>query len=183
MRDTFTDEQGAIFSADRKRLLRAPNIKRYMIPEGTESIADDAFRGCRRLECVYVPYTCPFESIKTVDWGKIGYTSFWDEPYIPEEENPDDSWYERRQVVKDKHSIMYVNDGKRLLGIYGSFSEREYVVPDGVITICDRAFIHAENYLVLSLPRSVKVIGSDIFGEKGGRIVIRDESTSYPKWS
>ena len=50
----------------------------------------------------------------------------------------------------------------------------EHVVPDGVLTICDGAFGFCEDYVVLSVPRSIKVIGDYIFGQGGGKIVIRD---------
>lgn len=52
--------------------------------------------------------------------------------------------------------------------------EKDYFVPDGVLTICDGAFGGCQDYLVLSVPRSIKVIGDYIFGENGGRIEIRD---------
>jgi hypothetical protein len=32
-----------------------------------------------------------------------------------------------------------------------------------------------DGYLVLSVPASIKVIGDDIFGKDGGKIIIRDE--------
>lgn len=51
---------------------------------------------------------------------------------------------------------------------------KEYVIPDGVLTICDGAFGFCHNYLVLSAPRSIKVIGDYLFCEYGGKIVIRD---------
>lgn len=169
----WMDNQGAVYTADKKWLLKVPNVKRYMIREGTECVADDVFVGCDLLECIYIPYTCPADSIGDIDWCNIGYISFWDEPYLPEEENPDANWYDGEQIVRDEKNVMYVNDGKRLLGTYGSFLERRYVVPDGVVTICDRAFIYNEQYLELSVPRSVKVIGSEIFSQEGGRIVFR----------
>lgn len=50
---------------------------------------------------------------------------------------------------------------------------KEYFVPDGVLTICNGAFGFCSDYLVLSLPRSIKIIGDYIFGQEGGRIEIR----------
>jgi hypothetical protein len=49
----------------------------------------------------------------------------------------------------------------------------DYVVPDGVLTICDGAFGSCNEYLVLSVPWSIEVIGDSIFGQEGGKIVIR----------
>jgi hypothetical protein len=52
---------------------------------------------------------------------------------------------------------------------------KDYEVPDGVLTICDGAFMFCKDYLVLSLPWSIKVIGDYVFGKEGGRMVIRDK--------
>ena len=43
-----------------------------------------------------------------------------------------------------------------------------------MLTICDGAFLGANDYMELSVPRSIKVIGDYIFGKEGGKIVIRD---------
>lgn len=40
---TWSDELGAIYSADRKILIKAPNVEKYSIMEGTLIIADNAF--------------------------------------------------------------------------------------------------------------------------------------------
>jgi serine/threonine protein kinase len=49
--NAWTDEYGAKYSKDRKRLLKVPNdIKEYSIKEGTIVICDEAF-----TECVYMP--------------------------------------------------------------------------------------------------------------------------------
>ena len=43
---------------------------------------------------------------------------------------------------------------------------------DGVETICDMAFSMCLKPLTLVIPPSVKVIGRDLFGSEGGRIVL-----------
>ncbi len=47
-------------------------------------------------------------------------------------------------------------------------------VPDGVEELEDFAFLSCRHYLELSIPRSVSIIGDNIFGN-GGKIEIRDE--------
>ena len=44
-----------------------------------------------------------------------------------------------------------------------------------ILGTCDQAFLFHEGYLVLSVPASIKVIGDDIFGKDGGKIIIRGE--------
>ena len=56
------------------------------------------------------------------------------------------------------------------IGLKGNY----YVVPNGTVTICHQAFLFHEGYLVLYVPASIKVIGDDIFGKDGGKIIIRD---------
>lgn len=70
---------------------------------------------------------------------------------------------------------MYANEAKRLIAATKpELIGKDYFVPDGVLTICEGAFMGCNDYLVLSVPRSIKVIGDYIFGEDGGRIEIRD---------
>ena len=54
---TWTDEFGVIFSADRKRLIKAPRgLKGYIIPEGTVLINKKAFIDCNdSLVVVFIP--------------------------------------------------------------------------------------------------------------------------------
>ena len=71
--------------------------------------------------------------------------------------------------------VVYTKDKKRLLYARIGLKKAYYEVPDGTLTICDQAFLFHVGYLVLSLPASIKVIGDDIFGKDGGKIIIRDE--------
>jgi len=82
--------------------------------------------------------------------------------------------YEIAMFIDDK-DVVYTIDRKRLLYARKGFTDNEYFVPEGTLTICDQAFLFHEGYLVLSVPASIKVIGDDIFGKDGGKIIIRDE--------
>lgn len=76
----------------------------------------------------------------------------------------------------DEHNVVYTKDGKHLLNCLNTFKEAEYTVRDGVTTICDDAFIwraNQEQRMTLYIPRSVKIIGDNIFGDGGGRIKIK----------
>jgi hypothetical protein len=48
-------------------------------------------------------------------------------------------------------------------------------VPDGVEEIADFAFCFCKTYVELSIPRSVRIIGDNLFGTEGGHIEIRDK--------
>ena len=74
----------------------------------------------------------------------------------------------------DEHGIGYSIDGHRLLFTRLEFTESEYHVPDGVVTICSMAFATCRQFVTLIIPRSVRLIGDFVFGPGGGKIVIRD---------
>ena len=172
--DRFVDEFGAIYSRDGKRLIKGPNVKNYKIREGTESVDELAFVDCDKLECLYFPYTCPEEAIASLDINPetLGAISFWDEPYVPEELDTNNSWVDD-EVYIDEHDVVYSMDRKRLLNIRVGFKGGYYIVPEGTITICDQAFIFHEKYLLLSVPSSIRIIGDNLFGRGGGKIIFR----------
>lgn len=172
------DELGAVYSNDGKRLLKCADVKCYKVREGTESVDRLAFIGCDRLECLYLPYTLPEESFDAILGGAdtVGSISFWDRPYVPEELDPNGSWSDN-EVFIDENDVVYSIDRKRLLYARAGFKGNFYIVSEGTLTICDQAFLFHEGYLILSLPPSIKVIGDDIFGKDGGKIVIRTTET------
>ena len=175
---TMTDIQGGIYSDDKKRLLKAPNVKRFRIAEGCEEVDARAFDDCEDLVCLYFPQSMSDEGVEfTIDNlpYAIGHICVWDRPYVDEVYDVNEYWYDEADTFIDEYGVIYVNEGKRLISVTKpDLIGMEYFVPDGVLTICDGAFGGCQDYLVLSLPRSIKVIGDYIFGKEGGIIVIRD---------
>ena len=178
MKQIWTDSFGGIYTADKKRLLKVPDVRRYRIVEGCEETDEHAFEGCKVLECLYVPQSYSGQAAEDTFNNMpftVGNYCVWDRPYIDEVYDVNDYWYDETQAETDEYSVVYANEGRRLItatrpGLIG----KEYVIPDGVLTICDGAFGFCHDYLVLSAPRSIKVIGDYLFGEDGGRIEIRD---------
>ena len=178
--EIWTNGIGAIYSDDGKVLLKCPNVKLYRIREGCERVDERAFVGCDQLQSLYVPYTFSdeaFEALMESDatGNEIGYIFHWDRPYVEEVFDVNEYWYDESDTSTDKCGVMYANEGKRLISATKpDLIGKDYFVPDGVLTICDGAFMGCDDYVVLSVPRSIKVIGDYIFGENGGRIEIRD---------
>ena len=56
-KDTWKDEYGVIYSADKKRLIKCTNkgIEEYCIIPECEIIGENAFYGCERLQQIYIP--------------------------------------------------------------------------------------------------------------------------------
>lgn len=176
--DVWTDEFGGVYTADKKKVLRVPNVKRYRVAEGCERVDENAFEGCSLLEVLYVPESFSEQAAEEAFQNiPSTVTNFchWDRPYVDEVFDVNDYWYDEADAFIDDYGVMYANDGKRLISATKpDLIGKESFVPDGVVTICDGAFGGCQDYLVLSVPRSIKVIGDYLFGEEGGKIVIRD---------
>lgn len=178
MYNKWEDEFGGVYTADKKRLLRVPNVKRYRIVEECEKTDKDAFEGCRMLECLYVPESFSEQAAEDTFNSMpftVGNFCHWDRPYVEEAFDVNEYWFNEADTFIDKYGVMYAIEGKRLISATKpDLIGKDYFVPDGVVTICDGAFDFCQDYLVLSVPRSIKVIGDYIFGEESGKIVIRD---------
>ena len=168
---------GEVYTNDGKRLLKCPNIKRYRIVEGCEEVDEKAFDGCEMLESLYLPYTLSDEVVEeTLNNMPFAVDNIcvWDRPYADEVYDVNEYWYDEEKVETDEFGVVYANEGRRLIAATRSdLIVKDYIVPDGVLTICDGAFGICD-YVVLSVPRSIKSIGDYLFGQEGGRIEIRD---------
>lgn len=68
----YVDEQGFVYSQDRKRLLKAASkVKEYWIPEGVEKIDRLAFDHCL-FEELHLPSTCKMEEWPVEEWPVWG---------------------------------------------------------------------------------------------------------------
>ena len=101
--NVYIDECGGLYTHDRKVLLKAPNIPRYQVREGTEHIAKDALMGCRNLIQICFPCTLHREDLEIVDlemfvdddgWTDpcIGHIVLCDKPYS-DEDFPNGEWW------------------------------------------------------------------------------------------
>ncbi len=174
------DEHGFVYSQDGKMLLLAPNtFESYHIPEGVEHINRHAFKLCDFSHgTLHVPYTCSLKD-KEPPFGNERVTGLvveWDRSYADRELLTDTLYFDfDDRDVDEEHQVVYSKDGTHLLNCMGYFGEKEYTVRDGVTTICDTAFIFSEDFddlFTLYIPRSVRVIGSDIFLGAYGRIIV-----------
>jgi hypothetical protein len=175
--DIWMDGIGGIYTSDRKRLLKAPNTRRYQIMQGCEETDEHAFDDCKVLEALYMPVSYSEEEVdKTLNImpETVENICAWDRSYVEEVYDVNEYWHDETKTMMDMYGVVYANDGRRLLmATRPELIGKEYMVPDGVLTICDGAFGFCKDYLVLSLPWSIKVIGDYIFGKESGRIIIR----------
>lgn len=105
----------------------------------------------------------------------MGVIKDWENRYNEGEQITNMLVFDDDDRVFDNHNVVYTKDGKHLLNCLNTFNEAEYTVREGVTTICDDAFswrANQEQRITLYIPRSVKVIGENIFGDGGGRIIV-----------
>lgn len=143
-----------------------------------ERIERLAFIGCL-FETLHVPYTCRLDQVSEDDYPVFGSERVagcvieWDKPYAMEDEITNSLCISDYEGIIEKDFVRYSHNMKRLFGANIDFNENKYEVPDGVETICDMAFAICPKHLTLIIPHSVKVIGENMFGQYGGRIIIR----------
>ena len=121
-------------------------------------------------------YTIDGEPALWGDEEAFGLIRDWEKRYEDSEVITNMQVFEENDRVVDEHHVVYTKDGKHLLNCLNTFNEAEYTVRDGVTTICDDAFMwraNQEQRMTLYIPRSVKIIGENIFGDGGGRIIVK----------
>lgn len=178
----WMDNFGFIYSADGKRLLKGTNVEgAYWIPEGVEEIEHGALLGCK-IGTLHVPWTAHvhehdqlmFSEDEEENEEMMPVVYFWTKEYANRDEETD-AFEDVGEYRVDEQGVAYSLDGHRLLFARATFKEEEYNVPDGVVTICSMAFASCRQFVTLSIPRSVRLIGDFVFGPGGGKIVIRDD--------
>lgn len=177
----WMDSFGFIYSADGKRLLKGASVEgAYWIPEGVEEIEPGALIGCR-IGTLHVPWTAHvhdcdqlvFSEDAEVNEELMPAVYFWLKDYSNRDEETC-AFEDEGEFRLDEKGIAYSLDGHRLLFACSTkFKEDEYVVPDGVVTICSMAFASCRHFVTLVIPRSVRLIGDFVFGTGGGKIIIR----------
>lgn len=177
----WMDAFGFVYSGDGKRLLKGANVKgAYWIPEGVEEIEPGALIGCQ-IGTLHVPWTAHvhehdqlvFSEDEEENEIQMPPVYFWTKAYSCRD---DETWAfeDEGEYRVDEHGVGYSLDGHRLLFVRHTFKDSEYIVPNGVVTICSMAFASCRQFVTLIIPRSVRLIGDFVFGPEGGKIVIRD---------
>lgn len=140
--DIETDEAGAVLAKieNGRMLVKAPNVKRYRIPEDVYRIAVDAFKGCTDMEELDIPYLVDdFEidnALKQCDHQLKVHLWNWSYRSTRSEAL-------EREIAEgyvDEYGFVYSQDRKRLLK--AAPQVKEYWIPEGVEKIDRLAFHH-----------------------------------------
>ena len=135
LRNAWHDEFGAIYSRDKKRLLKCPKIKSYNIKEETKVIADQAFKGCTEIQEVHIPLSVEYI-------GAHAFGSCW-----------------KLEKLEIPYSVKFI--GKGCFEDCSSLQEIE--IPEGITKIEDCTFAGCYKLQKVILPNSLLEIGSCAF--------------------
>ena len=110
--EAVTDEFGAKYSKDGKRLLKGCNVEQYEIKEGTNVICRGAFIECHNLEKIIIPNT-----VEAIGWGAFGNCKRLKDIKIP-------------NTVKEIEAITFM----------GCFSIKDFNIPQSILKITGNPF-------------------------------------------
>ena len=132
----WRDEYGVVYSADRKRLLRAPEeIKEYSVLPGTKIIVNRAFSCCESLTSIHLPE---------------GITSIGDWTF---------SWCKSLTSIHLPEGITSIGD----LAFGGCESLSSIQLPEGITSIGNLAFDGCKSLTSIQLPEGITSIGNLTF--------------------
>ena len=159
MANGWTDEYGVVYSADRKRLLKATkDIEEYSVRPGTKVIGDRAFYGCKSLKSLRLP-----EGLISIgDWAFFGcksLTSIHLPDGITSIGNLAFSWCSSLKSIHLPDGITAIGN----LAFLGCESLTSIQLPEGITSIGNNAFSRCESLTSIHLPEGITSIGDEAF--------------------
>ena len=146
----WVDEYGVKYSADRKKLIRAPEslCKNYRVLDGTVVICDEAFYWCRNLQEIALP-----SGVTSI--GKNAFYWCWHLQEI--------NVTESNKAYSAIDGVLYTKDLKTIICYPQRKEDKKFVIPSSVTSIGFRAFSACSNLQEISIPPSVTSIGDGAF--------------------
>lgn len=159
------------------------NMTKAVIPEGVTSIGYWAFFGCRNLTSITIP-----EGVTSIDNFAFEHcdsltsitipesvTSIGDEAFPPNyilgkdfinksSLNAEENDYWGAKVYDEKRNGFYIANKTVIVEVIDK-SITEAIIPNGITSICARAFEGCENLTSIAIPEGVTRIGDGAFSE------------------
>ena len=144
----------------------------YGIRDNTVSIAESAFLGCENLTDITIP-----DSVKYIGRSAFSGCNNLVDINIPKsvikiEEGAFNTCYELKSInvasdnafyLTDENGVLFNKDKTELLQYPNGKTDNEYIVPNGVKTICAGAFGGLLDLENIALPESIEIIGEEAF--------------------
>ena len=145
------DEYGVKYSADRKKLIDAPEslYGNYRVLDGTVVICDDAF-WCWHLQEITLPSSV---------------TSIGDDAFCGCRNLQEINVAESSKFYRDIDGVLYTKDLKTIICYPQGKKDEKFVIPSSVTSIGDGTFYQCKNLREIILPSSVTSIGNEVFWE------------------
>ena len=125
------------------------SLTEVVIPEGVTYIGSDAFHNCRNLTSVTIPKTL----------SEVGSWAFTTNGYISDIHISDLSAWCRISFVDDGANPLYRGENLYLNGELVT----DLIIPEGVTSIGNYAFIECNSLTSVTIPSSVTAIGKEAF--------------------
>ncbi|MBP5622390.1 MAG: leucine-rich repeat domain-containing protein [Thermoguttaceae bacterium] len=148
---SYAAVDGILYSKDLKSLLRVPEQYResnIVVPERVTYLDAFAFGNCERLNAIVIP-----ESVDEI--SSIAFVACRRLKSI--------EVVEGNKSYKTVDGALLTKDGKTLVCVPAGIKQDVYVVPNGVETIEDAAFVCCASIKSLVLPEGVKRINGNAF--------------------
>ncbi len=208
LKEAFTDEWGAKYSKDGRKLLKVPrelsgayslkegtriicdeafwwceSLPDIVIPTSVTSIGDRAFWGCRSLSDIVIP-----SSVTSIGDCAFGYCSSLKYISIPKSviclnANPFADWDGKLKCLSPnfiyEDDVLFNKDKSKIISFRNQNIE-SYVIPNSVTSIGDGAFSYCSSLHSVFIPDSVTSIGDCAFWDCSSlsKIVIPSSVTS-----
>ncbi len=146
----WVDEYGVKYSADRKKLICAPERLSgdYSVLDGTVVICDGAFYRCENLQQIILP-----SSVTSIGDEVFGFCENLQEINVTES----------NEFYRDVDGVLYTKDLKTIICYPAGKKDVSFVIPPSVTNIGNEAFRDCMNLQEISIPPSVMSIGDGAF--------------------
>ena len=138
-------------------------LTQITLPDGLEYIGESAFCNCRKLESVRIPKT-----VKNIGYYAFDCYNYYQENYGIKSIEVDPE----NKVYASENGVLFDKAMTELIKYPSGKKDKSYAVPEGVVTISDRAFNYCPEISSVTLPQSVAYIGSYAFYDCGKLIDI-----------
>ncbi len=141
---------GALYSKDTKELIKYPKGKTettFTIPDGITTI-NSAFEWESVLTSIIIP-----ASVTTIDESALRNLNLLESIEV-KSDNPN---------FTSQNGVLYSKDMKKLIQYPAGKTESTFIVPDGVVVICDHAFANNISVASVTIPDGVTTLSGTFY--------------------